>query len=62
MIGIEDHLEGNGGLQEITEVHQVDLEVDEVEEGVGVLDRDRGYRSHKSDRLKGLAMSWSVHK
>jgi len=31
MIGIEDHLEGNGGLQEITEVHQVDLGVDEVE-------------------------------
>jgi len=30
MIGIEDHPEGNGGLQEIIEVHQVDSGVDEV--------------------------------
>jgi hypothetical protein len=34
MIGIEDHLEGNGDRQEIIGVHQVDLEVDEVEEAV----------------------------
>jgi hypothetical protein len=31
MIGIEDHLVGNGDRQEIIGVHQVDSEVDEVE-------------------------------
>jgi hypothetical protein len=34
MIGIEDHLVGNGDRQEIIGVHQVDLEVDEEEEVV----------------------------
>jgi hypothetical protein len=31
MIGIEDHLVGNGDRQEIVEVHQEDLGVEEVE-------------------------------
>jgi hypothetical protein len=38
MIGIEDHLGGNGDRQEIIEVHPGDLEVEEVEVVVEVIE------------------------
>ena len=40
MIGIEDHLEGNGGLLEIIEVHQVDSGVGEVEVAVEAIEME----------------------